>query len=72
MCALTKSGGFLIAFVYPIRDHWPLELGPPYYVQPVHYDEVLGDEWEKVLDDTPKSSPETHVGSMRLMVYKKL
>ncbi|PIL37275.1 hypothetical protein GSI_00968 [Ganoderma sinense ZZ0214-1] len=38
----------------------------------VYYDEVLGDGWEKVLDEVPKISMESHIGKERIVVRRKL
>jgi hypothetical protein len=69
MISLIKPGGFLVTLVYPL-DPWT-ESGPPFYVRPQHYIEVLGEGWEKVLDIVPAVSSETHVGRERLVVWKK-
>ncbi|KAG8218361.1 S-adenosyl-L-methionine-dependent methyltransferase [Butyriboletus roseoflavus] len=57
--ALLKPGGYLITLV------WPLNLpadddGPPFFVKPEHYVDVLGDGWEKVLDKVPEISIPQH------------
>ncbi|KAG8218394.1 hypothetical protein J3R82DRAFT_4018 [Butyriboletus roseoflavus] len=57
--ALLKPGGYLITLV------WPLNLpvdddGPPFFVKPEHYVDVLGDGWEKVLDKVPEISIPRH------------
>ena len=49
MQELVKPGGYLITLVFPIFAYH--ETGPPFWVLPEHYDEVLGDGWEKVVDE---------------------
>ncbi|KZT02033.1 thiol methyltransferase 1 [Laetiporus sulphureus 93-53] len=68
---LIKPGGYLITLVFPIMDQ-PLDVGPPFFVRPEHYVEVLGDGWEKVLDRVPENSQETHKDKERLIVYRRL
>ena len=70
MAELVKPGGYLICLVFPILPY--TEFGPPFYVRPEHYDEVLGDGWEKVLDEVPKISMDSHVGKERIVVRRKL
>lgn len=70
MNALVKSGGFLITLIYPITPF--TEEGPPFFVRPEHYTEVLGEKWEKVIDKIPTESQESHIGLERLVVWKKL
>jgi hypothetical protein len=55
----------------------PLDLaddarGPPYYVVPEHYEDVLNG-WEKVHDEAPEDKVKGRVGwSQRLVVWKRL
>ena len=70
MAELVKPGGYLICLVFPILPY--TEFGPPFYVRPEHYDEVLGDGWEKVLDEVPKISMDSHAGKERIVVRRKL
>lgn len=70
MNALVKPGGFLITLIFPINS--PSDNGPPFFVRPKHYDEVLGQNWEKVIDKVPEESIPTHVGYEYLVVRKKL
>ncbi|KIJ70295.1 hypothetical protein HYDPIDRAFT_23413 [Hydnomerulius pinastri MD-312] len=70
MSALLKQGGYLITLVFPLD--LPLDGGPPFHVKPEHYDEVLEQSWEKVLDEIPEESIPTHIGRERLVVYRKL
>ncbi|KAI0780117.1 S-adenosyl-L-methionine-dependent methyltransferase [Fomes fomentarius] len=73
MAKLVKPGGFLITLIFPILPY--KDFGPPFYVRPEHYDEVLGEGWETVLDTVPEVTPETlpdHVGKERLVVRRKL
>lgn len=73
MTKLVKPGGFLITLIFPILPY--KDFGPPFYVRPDHYDEVLGEGWETVLDMVPEVTPETlpdHVGKERLVVRRKL
>ncbi|KAH9830457.1 S-adenosyl-L-methionine-dependent methyltransferase [Rhodofomes roseus] len=72
MSALVKPGGYLINLAFPLAPK-PYEGGPPHYVKPEHYQEVLGDGWEKVLDKVPERSLEWHKGNgERIVVYRKL
>ncbi|KAF8450796.1 hypothetical protein L210DRAFT_3500099 [Boletus edulis BED1] len=53
--ALLKPGGYLVTLVFPLN--LPVdEDGPPFFVKPEHYAEVLGEGWEKVLDKAPENS----------------
>ena len=71
MKKLVKRGGYLITLIFPILEH--TETGPPFFVRPEHYDEVLGFEgWEKVLDKLPECSLPTHVNKERLVVRRRL
>ncbi|KAG7094323.1 hypothetical protein E1B28_007923 [Marasmius oreades] len=70
MSKLLKPKGHLITLVYPILPY--TETGPPFYVRPEHYPEVLGEGWEKVIDRVPDNSVETHIGKERLVVWRKL
>ncbi|KAH9853745.1 S-adenosyl-L-methionine-dependent methyltransferase [Lenzites betulinus] len=70
MSKLVKPGGFLITLVYPIVPQ--TDIGPPFFVRPEHYDEVLGEGWAKVWDQVPEKTLETHVGKERMVVRKKL
>ena len=67
--ALVKSGGYLIALIYPIDPE--TNLGPPYFVRPEHFAERLGEGWTKVFDAVPATSLASHVGRERLAVWKK-
>ncbi|KAI0080765.1 S-adenosyl-L-methionine-dependent methyltransferase [Panus rudis PR-1116 ss-1] len=69
MAALTESGGFLITLVFPMNP--PQDYGPPFFVRPEHYVEVLGNEWEKVVDKVPERSSDTHKGKEHIMVWKR-
>lgn len=69
--ALLKSGGYLITLIFPLN--LPVdEDGPPFFVKPEHYVDVLGGGWEKVLDKVPENSIPQHVGRERLVVYRRL
>ena len=70
MNALVKPGGFLITLIYPIKP--PTEEGPPFFVRPEHYVEILEKDWEKVIDRIPEESHESHSGQEHLVVWKKL
>ena len=70
MNALVKSGGFLITLIYPIVPF--TEDGPPFFVRPEHYAEILEENWEKVIDMIPVESQENHIGLEHLVVWKKL
>ncbi|OCH88290.1 S-adenosyl-L-methionine-dependent methyltransferase [Obba rivulosa] len=70
MAALLRSGGILVTLVFPIDP--PQEVGPPFFVRPEHYVDVLGEGWEKILDKVPEHSLESHIGRERLLVWKKL
>lgn len=70
MASLIKPGGYLITLVYPIDP--PVETGPPFFVRPEHYVEVLGSGWEKVLDKIPERSLSHHINRERLVVWKRV
>ncbi|KAH8106222.1 S-adenosyl-L-methionine-dependent methyltransferase [Cristinia sonorae] len=70
MAALVKPGGYLITLVFPIDP--PQDYGPPWFVRPEHYEEVLGMGWEKVHDRVPENSAKTHVNRERMIVWRKL
>lgn len=68
--ALTKPGGYLITVMFPIVP--PHDEGPPFYVHTDHYATVLGERWERVIDEVPKQSIESHKGKERIMVWKRV
>ncbi|KAG2146315.1 S-adenosyl-L-methionine-dependent methyltransferase [Suillus clintonianus] len=70
MTKLVKTGGFLITLVFPIDPQ--VDHGPPFFVRPNHYEEVLGSAWEKVIDEVPTESSPTHVNRERMIVWKRL
>ena len=71
MKKLVKPGGYLITLIFPILGY--TDSGPPFFVRPEHYDEVLGSEgWEKVLDKVPERSLPTHINKERLIVRKRV
>ncbi|KAK1230722.1 hypothetical protein PQX77_006172 [Marasmius sp. AFHP31] len=70
MNKLVKPHGHLITLISPMDDHD--EGGPPYYVRPEHYPEVLGDGWQKVHDQEPDNSLPRLIGKQRLVVWRKL
>jgi hypothetical protein len=70
MNALVKSGGFLITLIFPINP--PRNDGPPFFVQPGHYVELLRNNWEKVIGRVPEESVPSHIGYEYLVVWKKL
>ena len=70
MSDLVKSGGYLVTLIFPIDP--PQDYGPPWFVRPEHYEEVLGQKWEKVYDKVPEKSAPTHVNRERMIVWKKL
>ncbi|GJE84636.1 S-adenosyl-L-methionine-dependent methyltransferase [Phanerochaete sordida] len=67
---IVKPGGYLVALAFPIDP--PREGGPPFFVRPEHYVDVIGDGWEKVIDKVPETSLEGRAGRERLLVWKKL
>ena len=69
MQELVKRGGYLITLIFPILSF--TESGPPFFVRPEHYDEVLGEGWTKVLDKIPERSSPIHVDRERVVVYKR-
>lgn len=73
MNSLIKSGGYLITFMYPQVPE-PYTAGPPFYSNFSSYQEVLGDEWEVVLDHIPDDAilTERHKGKDRIVVWKKV
>jgi len=70
MNALVKSGGFLITLIFPINPF--TEKGPPFFLRPEHYVELLEANWEKVIDRVPAESQGSHIGHEHLVVWKKL
>ncbi|KAG6889662.1 hypothetical protein C0995_015778 [Termitomyces sp. Mi166 len=70
MISLINSGGYLITLVWPIEP--PSEVGPPFFVRVEHYQEVLGEAFEKVLDKVPETSLPRHVGKERIVVWKRV
>ncbi|PPQ80619.1 hypothetical protein CVT25_001648 [Psilocybe cyanescens] len=70
MAALVKPGGHLIVIVYPIFSPYTPE-GPPYYIRPEHYEELLAPNFEKILDKVPEVSSPSHVDKERLVVWKR-
>jgi len=71
MGALARSGTFLITLMFPLGlPNRPQ--GPPFYVLPEHYEQVLGKGWEKVLDEVPAVVDEGKEGFQRLVVWRKL
>jgi methyl halide transferase len=69
IASLIKPGGYLVTLVFPIDP--PQDHGPPFFVRPEHYVEVLGDGWTKVLDKVPERSSESHVNRERMIVWKR-
>ena len=72
MNKLVKPGGYLVSLVYPMDPLVRTGTGPPYYVRPNHLVEELGRGWEKLVDEVPKNSTETHRGRESLLVLKRL
>ncbi|TBU55406.1 S-adenosyl-L-methionine-dependent methyltransferase, partial [Dichomitus squalens] len=70
MAAIVKSGGILITLIFPIDDD--AQTGPPYYARPQHYNEVLGEGLEFLLDKVREHALESHKGRERIMVNRKL
>ncbi|KAG5353067.1 hypothetical protein C0989_010690 [Termitomyces sp. Mn162] len=70
MISLIKSGGYLITLVWPIEP--PSEAGPPFFVRVEHYEEVLGESFEKVVEKVPGTSLPRHVGKERIVVWKRV
>ncbi|KAF4616903.1 hypothetical protein D9613_008747 [Agrocybe pediades] len=69
MAKLVKPGGYLITIVYPLRPH--TETGPPYWIIPEHYEELLSPNFEKVLDKVPAVSSPSHEGKEKILVWKR-
>lgn len=69
MSKLIKPGGFLVAVIFPLRPRD--ETGPPYYVEPEHYDIVLDAGFSKVLDRVPVVSSPSHIGMEHLVVWRR-
>ncbi|KZT38973.1 S-adenosyl-L-methionine-dependent methyltransferase [Sistotremastrum suecicum HHB10207 ss-3] len=67
MTALVKSGGYLIALVWPIDGDRPG--GPPYSVKVADYEAVLPQGWTKILDE-PTDRPE-RVNTERIVVWRR-
>lgn len=70
MRKLVVTGGYLITLVYPLN--LPKEGGPPFNVEPEHYLEPLGPDWEKVVDKIPETSSASHIGRERIVVWRKI
>lgn len=72
MSQLVRRGGLLMTLVYPIAEAdkgW----GPPWFLRPEHYDEVLkSEEWEKVCDEAPKASEGDHIGRERMVIWRRV
>ncbi|KAL1744169.1 S-adenosyl-L-methionine-dependent methyltransferase [Schizophyllum fasciatum] len=71
MAALVKRGGQLVVLAYPLAEAdkgW----GPPWFLRPEHYDEVLkAEDWEKELNDVPLASEGDHIARERMMVWRR-
>jgi len=70
MSSLVKPGGYLITIVFPMLPY--VETGPPYYIRPEHYKELLSPNFVKVLDKIPDKSSPSHEGKERLLVWRRL
>ncbi|KAF9003216.1 S-adenosyl-L-methionine-dependent methyltransferase [Cyathus striatus] len=70
MADLIKPGGHLITLVFPIDP--PTELGPPYFVRPEHYIELLAGNFEKVVDKEPETALPHHKGREQLVVWRRI
>lgn len=67
---LARPGAYLITLIFPLNE--PNDgIGPPFYVEPGHYDEVLHG-WEKVLDEVPAVVQKGKEGKQRMVVWKKV
>lgn len=71
MTALVKSGGYLVALLFPMIEQ-PLGVGPPFKARVEDYAEALGSGWEKVIDEKPKDSLPSHEGIEWLYVWRKV
>jgi len=71
MAKLIKPGGYLITIVYPLLPYVE-PTGPPYYIRPEHYEELLNSNFVKVLDKVPEKSSPSHQGKERLVIWKRL
>lgn len=69
MAELIKPDGFLITLAFPLDA--PTELGPPYFVRVEHYEEVLAENFTKVLDKVPEVSSATHGDRERIVLWKR-
>lgn len=69
MAELTKPGGYLVALVFPIDPK--TDLGPPFYVRPEHFDELLSSKFDKVVDRAPETSMEGHKGRERMLIWRR-
>jgi hypothetical protein len=69
MGELIRPGGYLIALVFPIDPK--TDVGPPFYVRPEHFDELLSSNFEKVVDRVPETSLEGHKGRERVLVWRR-
>ncbi|KAF8340916.1 S-adenosyl-L-methionine-dependent methyltransferase [Amanita rubescens] len=70
---------FFVAIHPSQRSEWGTQMaalkdhGPPWYVRPDHYDELLAGNFEKVLDKVPEKLPEGWPeGRQHLLVWKRL
>ncbi|PCH41417.1 S-adenosyl-L-methionine-dependent methyltransferase [Wolfiporia cocos MD-104 SS10] len=70
MAKIVKSGGYLIALLFPILNQ-PEDVGPPFYAREEHYSALLDGDWEKVLDEIPENSLVGHKGIEQLMVWRR-
>ncbi|KDR76471.1 hypothetical protein GALMADRAFT_66885 [Galerina marginata CBS 339.88] len=69
MSNLVKPGGYLITIVYPMLPY--VETGPPYYIRPEHFEEILSSDFVKVLDKIPEVSSASHEGKERILVWRR-
>ncbi|KDR76474.1 hypothetical protein GALMADRAFT_1328186 [Galerina marginata CBS 339.88] len=70
MAKLIKPGGHLVTIAFPLFPEF--EGGPPPYIKPEHYEEVLHSNFVKVLDKIPEASSASHEGKERLMIWRRL
>ncbi|KAI0027068.1 thiol methyltransferase 1 [Vararia minispora EC-137] len=72
MTALARPNSYLITLMAPLGLP-KTDIGPPYYSEPAHYDELLdGKGWEKALDEGPVNSTEGSRWPQKLVVWKRV
>ncbi|KDQ64797.1 hypothetical protein JAAARDRAFT_167436 [Jaapia argillacea MUCL 33604] len=68
MTGLVKPGGYLITLVFPLHQ---TDSGPPFPVEPSHYEELLSSDWDRVHNKVPEHGLPSHVGRQQMVVWKR-